>query len=125
MYLGRVVEESSAAELWRRPAHPYTEALFSSVPGPQGRRVVLRGDLPSPANPPSGCGFRTRCPVAMDRCADARPEPVAVRGESSESSDASDSPDGSDRQGGSHQAACLRVAEGSGADRSPVGTGAP
>jgi len=94
MYLGRIVEESGAAELWRRPAHPYTEALFSSVPGPGRERLVLTGDLPSPANPPSGCGFRTRCPVAIEACADSRPEPVTVGGD-----------DG-------HQAACIRIGDG-------------
>jgi oligopeptide/dipeptide ABC transporter ATP-binding protein len=94
MYLGRIVEESGAAELWRRPAHPYTEALFSSVPGPGRERLVLTGDLPSPANPPSGCGFRTRCPVAIEACAAARPEPVTVGGD-----------DG-------HHAACIRIGDG-------------
>ena len=73
MYLGRVVEESDAVELWRDTAHPYTAALLSSVPGPQRQRVILSGDLPSPANPPSGCGFRTRCPVAVEACAEVRP----------------------------------------------------
>ncbi|HEY3673006.1 MAG TPA: ABC transporter ATP-binding protein [Acidimicrobiia bacterium] len=73
MYLGRVVEEASASELWRRPVHPYSEALLSSVPGRVDDRIVLSGDLPSPANPPSGCVFRTRCPIAIASCADVRP----------------------------------------------------
>lgn len=77
MYLGRIVESAPASELWRRPAHPYTDALLSSVPGVGGRKV-LRGDLPSPAAPPSGCGFRTRCPRAVPECADERPAPVPV-----------------------------------------------
>jgi oligopeptide/dipeptide ABC transporter ATP-binding protein len=79
MYLGRVVENATAAELWRRPVHPYSEALLASVPGHTGEQVVLSGDLPSPANPPSGCVFRTRCPEAIASCADARP-PLAVVG---------------------------------------------
>jgi oligopeptide/dipeptide ABC transporter ATP-binding protein len=73
MYLGRVVENASAADLWRHPVHPYSEALLSSVPGRGDGRIVLSGDLPSPANPPSGCVFRTRCPEALASCADARP----------------------------------------------------
>jgi oligopeptide/dipeptide ABC transporter ATP-binding protein len=74
MYLGRVVENASAVDLWRRPVHPYSEALLSSVPGRGDGRIILSGDLPSPANPPSGCVFRTRCPEARASCADARPE---------------------------------------------------
>jgi oligopeptide/dipeptide ABC transporter ATP-binding protein len=73
MYLGRVVENATAEELWRRPVHPYSEALLSSVPGRGAGRIVLTGDLPSPADPPSGCVFRTRCPVAIATCAEARP----------------------------------------------------
>ena len=82
MYLGRIVEESSAADLWRRPGHPYTEALFSSVPGSGRRRVLLSGDPPSPAHPPTGCTFRTRCPSAIAECAAARPKPRPVAGDS-------------------------------------------
>lgn len=73
MYLGRVVEEGPARTLWSQPRHPYTKALLSAVPGRTEERVVLRGDPPSPADPPSGCGFRTRCPEAEPRCAAARP----------------------------------------------------
>ncbi|MFF0344799.1 ABC transporter ATP-binding protein [Kribbella sp. NPDC004875] len=69
MYLGRVVEEGPARELWDNPRHPYTATLLSSAPGLGQRRIVLSGDLPNPANPPSGCGFRSRCPVADERCA--------------------------------------------------------
>jgi oligopeptide/dipeptide ABC transporter ATP-binding protein len=79
MYLGRVVEESPARKLWEAPAHPYTEALLSAIPGRPEGRILLSGDLPSPAAPPSGCTFRTRCPHAFDVCATERPpdEPIA------------------------------------------------
>jgi peptide/nickel transport system ATP-binding protein len=73
MYLGRVVESATARSIWDQPRHPYTEALLSSVPGSTEGRIVLEGDLPSPANPPSGCGFRTRCPIAIDQCSTDRP----------------------------------------------------
>ncbi len=72
MYLGKVMEMGPVAELYARPNHPYTKALLSSVPIPKpGRRrgrVALKGDIPSPINPPSGCVFRTRCPIATDAC---------------------------------------------------------
>jgi len=73
MYLGRVVEEASAAQLWARPRHPYTEALLSAAPSSGRTRIMLTGDPPSPVNPPSGCTFRTRCPVALPACAEERP----------------------------------------------------
>ena len=79
MYLGRVVEEGTSRALWDGPAHPYTEALLSAAPGYPGERIVLQGELPSPANPPSGCTFRTRCPHAVEACAQARPELTALR----------------------------------------------
>ena len=78
MYLGQVVESGPAEALYEEPLHPYTRALLASVPsGDPNRRMKtapLSGDPPSPINPPSGCHFRTRCPFAMDRCAEEVPE---------------------------------------------------
>jgi oligopeptide/dipeptide ABC transporter ATP-binding protein len=82
MYLGRVVEEGTAAELFRSPAHPYTRALIAATPSirprPQSRPAVLAGELPSPSAPPSGCVFRTRCPHAIAACAETVPALRAI-----------------------------------------------
>ncbi|MCU1656621.1 MAG: oligopeptide/dipeptide transporter, ATPase subunit [Pseudonocardiales bacterium] len=79
MYLGRVVEQAPADALWKGARHPYTITLLSSTPGLGRERIVLDGELPSPADPPSGCGFRTRCPIAVAACADEWPL-LTVRG---------------------------------------------
>ena len=72
MYLGSMVEFGKTEAIFKHPMHPYTEALFSAVPNPdpneKGNRIVLKGDIPSPSNPPYGCKFHTRCPHAMDVC---------------------------------------------------------
>jgi|TARA_B110000971_G_scaffold91828_1_gene94509 oligopeptide transport system ATP-binding protein len=84
MYLGLVVEEGPAAQVFANPVHPYTEALLSAIPVPdptlRGKRkgIVLQGDLPSPLDPPKGCPFVTRCPLAEETCKDARPPLVEV-----------------------------------------------
>ena len=77
MYLGNLVEHAPTAELFREPLHPYTKALFSAIPVPdpdhKSERILLKGSLPSPADPPSGCKFHTRCPHRMDICPKEKP----------------------------------------------------
>jgi peptide/nickel transport system ATP-binding protein len=100
MYLGKVVEEGSAADVWNAPSHPYTQTLLSASPGEGRSRIVLRGDPPNPAAPPPGCGFHTRCPVAIDRCAHDRPTLLTV--------------------GTAHNSSCWLTADA----KAPVGVGA-
>ncbi|CUR75481.1 ABC transporter ATP-binding protein [Achromobacter xylosoxidans] len=82
MYLGRVMERGPTSEVYARPRHPYTRALLSAAPVPDPRaprsRILLKGDIPSPVNPPSGCVFRTRCPHAIDACATIEARDVSV-----------------------------------------------
>ncbi|ALM86540.1 ABC transporter ATP-binding protein [Bordetella sp. N] len=95
LYLGRVMERGPTREVYARPRHPYTRALLSAAPVPDPRaarkRILLKGDIPSPLNPPSGCVFRTRCPHALPICAEQVPAATPV--------------------GASHYAACVRVDE--------------
>jgi oligopeptide/dipeptide ABC transporter ATP-binding protein len=81
MYLGKLVEHGSAADIYRRPAHPYTAGLIAAIPEPDPAAerakegAGVRGELPSPVHPPSGCRFRTRCPFAQEVCAAVEPLP--------------------------------------------------
>jgi len=80
MYLGKLVESTESVELYKNPQHPYTKALLSAVPIPdpiveeKRKRIILKGDVPSPVNPPKGCNFNTRCPEVMDICYEKEPE---------------------------------------------------
>lgn len=78
MYLGHIVEQGPSDEIYNNPKHPYTQALISAIPeiDPEKRkeRILLTGDLPSPANPPTGCPFHTRCPIAQEACKTTKPK---------------------------------------------------
>ena len=95
MYLGKIVEFGPAEDIFRHPRHPYTRALFDSIPtltthGMEGLRT-LEGQIPSPINPPAGCAFHQRCPYATEACAKVAPQPLDL--------------------GGGHTVSCLRSAE--------------
>lgn len=83
MYLGKIVEEAPTDSLFQQQYHPYTEALFSAVPSPDSNkkkeRIILKGDIPSPINPPTGCFFSTRCPHVMDICKKVEPKRTEMK----------------------------------------------
>ena len=99
MYLGKIVEYTDADTLYESPLHPYTHALISAIPVPdptvKKKRIILKGDVPSPIHPPSGCVFHTRCPYVTDRCKTEVPELSAAPGTSGEA----------------HLQACLRAGD--------------
>jgi oligopeptide/dipeptide ABC transporter ATP-binding protein len=83
MYLGKLVEVATSEEIFRNPLHPYTRALLSAIPIPdpdaKRERVPLAGEIPTAIKPPSGCRFRTRCPLAEPQCAESEPQLVEVK----------------------------------------------
>ncbi|MFQ6124643.1 MAG: ABC transporter ATP-binding protein [Candidatus Heimdallarchaeota archaeon] len=85
MYLGKLVEKAPVDGIFEAPYHPYTKALLSAIPSPdpdlQKERIILKGDVPSPVNPPAGCRFHTRCPIARERCRKEVPEFLRVDGD--------------------------------------------
>ena len=84
MYLGKIVEMAPRQQIFTAPRHPYTRALLSAVPVPEPgairNPIILKGDVPSPINPPSGCRFHTRCPYVFDRCRTEEPELRSTEG---------------------------------------------
>ena len=83
MYLGRMVETGATLPIWTQPAHPYSESLIAAVPRPDGRGLLpasLPGEVPDPANPPSGCRFHPRCPHAFARCPSDEPPLLELAG---------------------------------------------
>jgi oligopeptide transport system ATP-binding protein len=84
MYLGRIVEMAESDELYKNPQHPYTKALLSAIPVPDPKprpeRIILTGDVPSPMNPPPGCHFHPRCPIASEECKKIDPQLRVITG---------------------------------------------
>ena len=105
MYLGEIVEEADTEEIFANPLHPYTQALLASIPVPVPRatreRVHLEGDVPTPVNPPDGCRFHTRCPIAIDDCTLAKPPLIEI--------------------GAGHRARCIRTDVSAQRAKTPAG----